>query len=401
MLMAGIHLIPIILSAGAASHHDGSINKYRLPVLIQNADYVAISRVISFEGRGTTAWCDENGNTNPDVEPETLYTTRFKCDTVLNLGTHAPNTTLIVEITGLKPNPIWTRDPPERPWGWNYGDIGFVFAFAPKGQHRLIDAYAISERLRYIRLAPDEAFGMWIYQLPVKLPNANYVREGSTNVRRVMSVFAQAYNLNPKENRNYYWKLYELIPDWHRDRTTGKLVIDEPGFTDPDIIAFMQDKIVVRLTSGAGDDPVNKLWALSFACSAGNPDREIEYRQRLEELEERYDKPDEQGLIPGIPFRYNDPGREYWLEKLRSRLSTVRRFAVFGLSTERQNIQPIVQLFERETSWEVIKACADWLRSMKTDNYKLFSDAPFPSVDLYRKVVDNRSELIEYWSSKG
>lgn len=33
MLMAGIHLIPIILSAGAASHHYGAINEYRLPAL--------------------------------------------------------------------------------------------------------------------------------------------------------------------------------------------------------------------------------------------------------------------------------------------------------------------------------------------------------------------------------
>lgn len=360
-------------------------------VAVQDSDVVAVVRFRSYLGKEVTSVYSMDGKPVEGVAPVPKHKIRFEL--VLGCSSSSPNTFDYVVPVG--------QPPYAAPWSgsqisWGPGDVGLIFCSRVGADGR----WPMSDDT-YIPVDPGIFLNSMGFQdMQKKLPDIMYSIEGSTAVQRLISVFAQAYASNPDGNLSYLQDMRRLLPSWTTNKD-GSVRLTEDGFKDSNVFAFFQDKVYPRLLRAAGDDPVKRLRAEWYSCCAGNPAKFGQYKSMLDDLEQTYSKPDDPFVVPGLAVPPEFDTREYWISKTRSRLASVRRLALGTnrVKTSRENIQRVLEMLD-DPSWQVVNAAIEWLRHMKFDHHDLYKDAPNIEVDNARKLIKNKSQVVEYWTGR-
>lgn len=370
-------------------------DKYEFCNQIQNADIVAIVSFESYIGKTLSTWL--NGKGESSDTPVGLY--RFQLRTIVDLSDSAPPSFVFVIPT----DPSGSPSGPE--WGatnldWAVREQGLVYGFRAKPPSNLIPSDGDPDALSnwsFSKIEPAE-YGNAGWTRFIRTPEQNYVREGSTPNQRLMSVFSQVYASDPNRYREFLYHMMSPAPSWVEEMD-GSIRFTIEGFRDANIFNFFREKIEPRLIRAAGNDPLRQLWVTYFRAQAANPSLKGEYFTKLDELERTYPNPNEQGLVPGV-LRPKPETREFWLQKIRSRLSTVRKFSLFGLEMKRYNLEPVIEVLRTEESWEVLQALQTFFQGVKDSETPPYRDAPSWKLDQKTKTLTNRSEIIEYWSTR-
>lgn len=364
-------------------------DKYEFCNQIQNFDLVCVARVEAFLGETVTHMFTTDGK---EMEDPLWYLQRYRLVTLLNCTENGSN-----DFTYVVPST--TKLNPELPVGFpgqgdiHPGDTCIVFGTLPGS-----DGYWIYEDRKLALGAHEYCYlGSDSYRR-VPVPTLNYVLEGSTPNQRLMSVFSQVYASDPNRYREFLYHMMSPAPSWVEEKD-GSIRFTIEGFRDANIFNFFREKIEPRLIRAAGNDRLRQLWVTYFRAQAANPSLKGEYFAKLDELERTYPNPNEQGLVPGV-LRPKPETREFWLQKIRSRLSTVRKFSLFGLEMKRYNLEPVIEVLKTEESWEVLGALKTFFQGVKDSETPPYRDAPSWKLDQKTKTLTNRAEIIEYWSTR-
>jgi hypothetical protein len=352
---------------------------------IKTADYVVVARVIGSAQWGQRQWVDAR---NELREERDMWVATVPMQTVLSLKGDLSGAFTYVEAAGIpfKPDISATRLAPA-----GQGSLVLLWLYKQNADH-LFRSFATSNLFRadssteYEYAHPDS--------VPV-LPESNYVLEGQTPVERYCSILVQAYAIDPggERSRDLLSLLSAVRPWWKI--AEGRPILRFPDWDGPSFFDFAKTKLIPRLLATQGDDILRKLRANYYAYwLAGDDQFAAEHRRLVDRLDATWPDPHATNLIEGI---IGD--RQYVSSKLNARVASVRIAALARVELKRENLPTVLARLRSDESFDLRIAAVRWLDWMKSQNLDQFRDAPAARINRAAHLIENRQQILDYWTS--